>query len=257
MSYLKELFEKGRWYHCFQYEDLTSNGTYDIPEYLPHYTFQHDYTGQTQLDVGCSDGYFSIWMKKHGAERVLGVDSNKYDGSLAFVPSNAYKHLHEEKYAQYADDYSLFKSVYDQYGLNNSNKLLLMDKLMGLSVEFKNGSVYDLSSCGEFDVVMCNDLLEHLRDPITAIEQLYFATREKCIITVSSAMKAGWFDRKKALALYQGHISGGSFFSLSEEAVRAMCSSAGFKKVDVVSRFEMQNRRHGVNNSHFVIHAYR
>ena len=196
-------------------------------------------------------------MKKHGARRVLGVDSNKYDGSLAFSPSNAHKHLHEEKYTQYADDYSLFKPVYDQYGLRNSNKLLLMDKLLGLGVEFQSGSVYDLSSYGEFDVVMCNDLLEHLRDPITAIEQLFFATHVKCIITVSSAMKTSRFDRTKPLALYQGHISGGSFFSLSEEAVKAMCQSAGFKKVEVVSRFDMKNRRHGEMNRHFVVHAHK
>lgn len=255
MNELKDLFENGRWYHCFRHEGLMSNGTYDVEQYLAHYKFDDDYRGRTVLDVGCSDGYFSLWMKEHGANRVLGVDSNKYDGSLAFAPSNAFKKDHEKKYTLYVDDYAQFRPVYEQLGLNNSNKLLLMTKLTGLDVEFSNGSIYDLSSFGEFDVVMCNDLLEHLRDPITAIEQLYFATREKCIITVSSAMKTGWFDRKKPLALYQAHISGGSFFSLSEEAVKAMCMSAGFGRAEVVSRYEMLNRRHKVTNSHFVIHA--
>jgi len=257
MNDLKEIFEEGRWYHCFRYEGLISNGTYEVVNYIEHYGFDKDYSGKTVLDVGCSDGYFSIWMKEHGAEKVLGVDSNKYDGSLAFVPSIAFKQAHKEKYAQYADDYAAFRPVYERYGLFNSNKLLLMTKLKGLDVEFSNGSIYDLSPFGEFDIVMCNDLLEHLRDPITAIEQLYFVTKKKCIITVSSALKVGWFDRKKALALYQGHVAGGSFFSLSEGAVKAMCDSAGFRKTEVVGRFEMINRRHGVTNSHFVIHAYK
>lgn len=257
MSNLEELFEKGRWYHCFRHEGLISNGTYDIAQYIDYYKFDNNYTGKTILDIGCSDGYFSIWMKRHGAERVLGVDSNRYDGSLAFVPSIAFKKAHEEKYELYANDYFGFKSIYEQFGLNNSNKLLLMSKLTGLDVEFSNGSIYDLAGYGGFDVVMCNDLLEHLRDPITAIEQLYFVTQEKCIITVSSAMKTNWFNRKKPLALYQGHISGGSFFSLSEEAVQAMCLSAGFRRSEVVGRFEMLNRRHKVTNSHFVIHAYK
>lgn len=257
MSDLRELFEKGRWYHCFRHEGLVSNGTYDVANYIGHYGFDVDYRGKTVLDVGCSDGYFSIWMKEHGADRVLGVDSNKYDGSLAFVPSNAFKGAHEEKYLQYASDYKAFQSVYEQYGLKDSNKLLLMARLKGFEVEYSNGSIYDLSSCGLFDVVMCNDLLEHLRDPITAIEQLFFVTKEKCIIAVSSAMKPGWFDRKKPLALYQGHISGGSFFSLSEGAVIAMCISAGFKKTEVVSRFKMLNSIHGEANNHFVIHAYK
>ncbi len=257
MSDLKELFETGRWYHCFRYEGLVSNGTYDVANYMEHYGFDKDYSGKTVLDVGCSDGYFSILMKKRGADRVLGVDSNKYDGSLAFVPSIAFERAHQEKYAQYANDYTAFRPLYEKYGLTNSNKLLLMTKLTGLDVEFRNGSIYDLTPFGGFDLVMCNDLLEHLRDPITAIEQLYLATKEKCIITVSSALKTGWFGRKKALALYQGHVSGGSFFSLSEEAVKAMCASAGFKTIEVFSRFEMLNRKHGTPNSHFVIHAYK
>ena len=257
MNELKEIFEKGRWYHCFRYEGLTSNGTYDVAKYIEHYGFDKDYSGRTVLDVGCSDGYFSVWMKQHGAERVLGVDSNKYDGSLAFVPSIAFKKSHEDKYAQYADDYAKFQLFYERYGLTNSNKLILMNKILGLNVEFNQGSIYDLSPFGRFDVVMCNDLLEHLRDPITAIEQLFLATKEKCIITVSSALKTNWFDRKKTIALYQGHISGGSFFSLSEEAVKAMCASAGFRKTEIVSRFEMLNRRHGVTNNHFVVHAYK
>lgn len=257
MDELKQIFEKGRWYHCFQYETLISNGTYDVANYIEHYGFEKDYSGKSVLDVGCSDGYFSVWMKQHGASRVLGVDSNKYDGSLAFAPSAAFKHLHEEKYSKYAGDYAEFHSFYEKMGLRNSNKLLLMNKLYGINVEFENGSIYDLAPFGEFDLVMCNDLLEHLRDPITAIEQLYFATREKCIITVSSALKTNWWDRKKPIARYQGHISGGSFFSLSVEAVRAMCASAGFIKSEVVSQFDMHNRRHGVPNRHFVIHAYK
>ena len=257
MSDLKELFENGRWYHCFRHEGMTSNGTYDIEQYISHYKFENNYQGRTILDVGCSDGYFSIWMKEHGAQRVCGVDSNKYDGSLAFVPSNAFKEVHEEKYRKYADDIVRFGPTYKEFGLENSNKLILMAKLKGLEIDYRHGTIYDLSPYGEFDLVMCNDLLEHLRDPITAIEQLYFATREKCIITVSSAMKANWLTRNKVVLTYQGHISGGSFYRLSETAAKAMCKAAGFKKAEVVDRFDMLNRVHGVKNSHFVTHAYK
>lgn len=257
MDELKELFEQGKWYHCFRYEGLFSNGAYDIEKYIPWYGFEQDYGGKTVLDVGSSDGYFSIWMKEHGASRVCAVDSNKYDGSLAIEASNFNLRNYEQKYAQYVDDYIRFRSVYERFGLSNSNKLLLMAKLKSLEIEFKNGTVYDLKPFGEFDLVMCNDLLEHLRDPITAIEQLYFAAREKCIITVSSAMKTNWFNRRKPLLTYQGHISGGSFYSLSEAAVTAMCKAAGFQEVRVVSRFDMENRMHNIVNPHFVVHAFK
>ena len=257
MEQLRELFDQGKWYHCFRYQDFVSNGTYDVEKYIPFYGFEKDYAGKSVLDVGSSDGYFSIWMKEHGAARVRAIDSNKYDGSLAIAASNFNLENYERKYAQYVDDFAKFHSVYESFGLSNSNKLLLMAKLRSLEVEFQTGTVYDLKPHGEFDIVMCNDLLEHLRDPITAIEQLYFATREKCIITISSAMKTNWFNRHIPLLTYQGHISGGSFYSLSEAAVTAMCKAAGFAEANVVSRFDMENRMHHVTNPHFVVHAFK
>jgi 2-polyprenyl-3-methyl-5-hydroxy-6-metoxy-1,4-benzoquinol methylase len=255
MNDLRELFVNGKWYHCFRYDGMLSDGVYDIERYIPYYEFKKSFVGKTVLDVGCSDGYFSLWMKEHGAARVCAVDSNKYDGSLAVEASSSNVKNYEQKYSQYVNDFMEFRSVYERFGLSNANKLLLMAKLKTLDVEFQNGNAYNLAPYGEFDFVMCNDLLEHLRDPITAIEQLFFATKETCIIAVSSAMKTNWLNRQKPLLTYQGHISGGSFYSLSEAGVIAMCQAAGFKDVRVVSRFEMENRMHRVKNPHFVIHA--
>lgn len=257
MSDLKELFKNGRWYHCLRHDGLVSNGTYDVEQYLSNYKFDSNYQGKTVLDVGCSDGYFSLWMKAHGAKRVCGIDSNKYDGSLAIDPSNYNVEPYKQKYAQYADDYAKFRAVYERYGLSNSNKLPLMAKIKDLEVEFQSGTVYDLTPFGKFDIVMCNSLLEHLRDPITAIEQLYFVTREKCIIAVSSRLKTNWFNRNQPLLKYHGHYAGGSFFRLSEASAIAMCKAAGFKDVMIVSRFDMLNRIHRVKNPHFVLHAFK
>lgn len=255
MEELRSLFEQGKWYHIFRHEGLISNGVYDVEKYLNYYGFEKSYNGKTVLDVGSSDGYFSILMKELGASRVCAVDSNRYDGSLAIQASNFKINNYEKKYAQYVDDYSKYQPIYEKLGLNNSNKLLLMAKLKSIEIEFQTGTIYDLKPYGGFDLVMCNDLLEHLRDPITAIEQLYFAAKEKCIITVSSAMQTNWFNKNQALLTYQGHVSGGSFYSLSEASVIAMCKAAGFRDVRVGSRFMMENRTHSVKNPHFVIHA--
>ncbi len=255
MEELRSLFEQGKWYHCFHYQGLVPNGVYDIEKYLNYYGFEKNQSWKTVLDVGSSDVYFSILIKELAAAQVCAVDSNKYDGSLAIHASNFNAGNYEKKYAQYVDDYAKFQAVYEKFGLKNSNKLLLMTKLKAIEVEFQTGTIYDLKPYGEFDVVMCNDLLEHLRDPVTAIEQLYFATRGKCIITVSSAMKTNWFNKNQVLLTYQGHVSGGSFYSLSEASVIAMCKAAGFRDVRVGSRFMMENRTHRVKNPHFVIHA--
>lgn len=257
MNELKDLFDKGKWYHCFRHEGLISNGVYDVEQYMHHYKFETDYEGQTVLDVGCADGYFSIWMKEHNASLVCAIDSNKYDGTLAIEPSLFSTKKYEQKYSLYAQDYAKFHKIYEQLGLYNPNKLLLMAKLKKLEIDYKTGTVYDLKPYGEFDLVMCNALLEHLRDPITAIEQLFHATKKKCIIAVSSAMKTSWFSRNKQILTYRGNVNGGSFFSLSESSVKAMCIAAGFKDVKIVSRFKMTNNVSHSKNYHFVVHAFK
>ena len=35
-----------------------------------------DLQGKTVLDIGCNAGFFSMEMKRRGAERVLGIDSD-------------------------------------------------------------------------------------------------------------------------------------------------------------------------------------
>ena len=66
---------------------------------------------------------------------------------------------------------------YKELGLENSNKYLFIKKVLGLNIDFEYGSIYNLSKFDNFDVTFCGSLLEHLRDPITAIEQLYFKTK--------------------------------------------------------------------------------
>jgi SAM-dependent methyltransferase len=254
---LNDLFREGKWYHCIRHEGLVSNGTYDIEKYLKHYGFDDDYSDRSVLDVGCADGFFSLLMKQRGAERVCGIDSNKYDGSVAIDAARFNSGRFAQKYQAYADDFVRFADVYEQYGLTNSNKLLLMARLKSLNVEYHTGTAYDLSAYGCFDVVLCNDLLEHLRDPITAIEQVYLATRNQAVFSVSAALEPTWLGRDRPMLLYKGDRSGGSFYSLSAAAVCAMCRAAGFRESRVVSRYKMENRRDRSPSYHCVIHAHR
>jgi SAM-dependent methyltransferase len=254
---LSDLFREGRWYHCIRHEGLLSNGIYDIDRYLPHYHLDDDYSGKSVLDVGCADGYFSLLLKSRGASRVCAIDSNKYDGSIAIDAARFNAKAYVQKYQGYVDEFTRFGDLYERYGLTTPNKLLLMARLKSLDIEFHTGTAYDLSPYGSFDVVLCNDLLEHLRDPITAIEQVFLATRDMAIFSVSAALKPGLFDRDRPILLFSGDRSGGSFYSLSAAAVSAMCRAAGFRESRVISRFDMENRRDGTPSHHCVIHAYR
>ncbi|ACL64278.1 Methyltransferase type 11 [Anaeromyxobacter dehalogenans 2CP-1] len=92
-----------------------------------------DLSGKSVLDVGCNAGFFSLEMKRRGADRVLGVD---------FDP----RYLAQARLAA---------------------------EVSGLEIEFRELSVYDVAGLGErFDVVLFMGVLYHLRHPLLALDLL-------------------------------------------------------------------------------------
>jgi tRNA (mo5U34)-methyltransferase len=91
-----------------------------------------DLTGKTVLDIGCNAGFYSVEMKRRGAARVLGIDS-------------------DERYLAQAR---------------------LATSVLGFDdVEFRNLSVYDVAALGErFDLVIFMGVLYHLRHPLLALD---------------------------------------------------------------------------------------
>jgi tRNA (mo5U34)-methyltransferase len=90
-----------------------------------------DLTGMTVLDIGCNAGFYSMEMKRRGATRVVGLDSD--DEYLA--------------QARFAAD------------------------VMGFDIEFHRLSVYDVGALGEtFDFVLFLGVLYHLRHPLLALD---------------------------------------------------------------------------------------
>ncbi len=90
-----------------------------------------DLTGKSVLDIGCNAGFYSIEMKRRGAARVLGVDSDEdYLAQARFAAEIAY-----------------------------------------CDIEFKRLSVYDVGALGErFDIVLFMGVLYHLRHPLLALD---------------------------------------------------------------------------------------
>lgn len=91
-----------------------------------------DLEGRSVLDIGCNAGFYSIEMKKRGAGRVLGIDS-------------------DERYLEQAR---------------------LASQTLGFpDIEYRNLSVYDVGALGEkFDLVIFMGVLYHLRHPLLALD---------------------------------------------------------------------------------------
>ena len=106
----------------------------------PAFKFAHfeacvpdDLTGKSVLDIGCNAGFYSVEMRRRGAVRVVGIDS---------------------------DDRYLAQGRLATAALGFAGE-----------VEFRNLSVYDVAALGErFDLVVFMGVLYHLRHPLLALD---------------------------------------------------------------------------------------
>src|SRR3954465_11225299 len=141
-AYTREAIERrararGPWFH-----NLRLNGVQTAPEHflgdypaLKWRMFERavpaDLSGMSVLDIGCNGGFYSIEMKRRGADRVVAVDFD--DVYLA--------------QARFAAEVSV------------------------VDIEFRRLSVYEVAQLGEkFDLVLFLGVLYHLRHPLLALD---------------------------------------------------------------------------------------
>tara|TARA_B110000003_G_C16639724_1_gene529723 strand:+ start:40 stop:813 length:774 start_codon:yes stop_codon:yes gene_type:complete len=251
---IKNIIQKGTWYHSVDFEGNKSKGTFDYNNIMSDLNLPN-MSGLKIMDVGCSDGYFSkYFLESLGAEYVRGIDFNKYDGSIAFEVLNTYENDYKEKYENHAD-YDELQDDYSSLNLSDSNKFNFVKKIFDLNMEYSFGSIYDLSNFENFDVTFCGSLLEHLRDPITAIEQLYFKTNNFCIIDISNTFKSGLFSKSKPYLKYTG--SGGNFYHYTPSAVKLMMKNIGFKDIKSLSSYKIKIEKYDYKIPHEILIGYK
>jgi tRNA (mo5U34)-methyltransferase len=90
-----------------------------------------DLSGKAVLDIGCNAGFYSIEMKRRGADRVLGIDFDE-------------AYLAQARFAA---------------------------EIADCDIEFRQLSVYDVGALREkFDIVLFMGVLYHLRHPLLALD---------------------------------------------------------------------------------------
>ncbi len=93
-----------------------------------------DLSGKTVLDIGCNAGFYSLEMKRRGADRVVGID----------------------------DDARILEQARFAAGVE------------GLAVEYRQMSVWEIGALGErFDLVIFMGVLYHLRYPLLALDLIH------------------------------------------------------------------------------------
>ncbi|MBX5483116.1 MAG: TIGR04290 family methyltransferase [Myxococcaceae bacterium] len=132
----------GEWFH-----NLDLNGVQTAPGHFlgdyPRFKFERfahalpaDLSGKSVLDIGCNAGFYSLEMKRRGAERVLGIDT-------------------DERYLAQARFAAEVCGVAD-------------------AIEFREMSVFEIAALRErFDLVIFMGVLYHLRHPLLALDLIH------------------------------------------------------------------------------------
>jgi len=251
---INNILTKGVWYHTVEYNNIKSKGTFDYTKIIDGLNFPR-MDDLNVLDVGCSDGFFSMYFLRNlNAKKVTGVDINKYDGSVAFEVLDTYKDNYIEKYDE-RNDFNYLVDDYEKLELNDPNKFNFLKKIYNLNMEFISGSIYELENIKNHDVTFCGSLLEHLRDPVSAIENLYFKTNRFCIIDVSNTIKNNYVNLFRPYLKYTN--SGGNFFHYSEKAIKLMMRNVGFENVKTLKRYKIKIEKYGYKIPHSILIGYK
>jgi tRNA (mo5U34)-methyltransferase len=136
----RRVAQLGEWFHNLNLDGVQTAPRHFLGDY-PNFkwkTFERsiprDLRGKTVLDVGCNAGFYSIEMKRRGAERVVGIDSDE-------------RYLAQARFAA---------------------------EVTGAQIEFRRLSVYDVAQLREkFDIVLFMGVLYHLRYPLLALDLLH------------------------------------------------------------------------------------
>jgi tRNA (mo5U34)-methyltransferase len=130
----------GSWFHNIDLQGVSTAPDHFLGDYprVKWRRFQHavpaDLAGRTVLDIGCNGGFYSLEMKRRGAERVVAIDIDE-------------RYLAQARFAA---------------------------EISGLDIEFRQLSTYDLARLGEkFDIVLFMGVLYHLRHPLLALDLIH------------------------------------------------------------------------------------
>jgi tRNA (mo5U34)-methyltransferase len=199
-----------------------------------HYGLPDSLAGLRCLDVGTWDGFWAFELERRGAAEVVALDLDD-EAALDWPPRRRPQ----------------------AFGAGRGDGFRELRERLGSSVERVELSVYDATPerIGSFDLVFCGSVLIHLRDQFLALERI-------ASVCSGRFVSAEEYDRLTALlpvALNRWRGDDPSavvFWRPNPRAWRRMLWSAGFARVEQVSRFALR-ATDGLKVPHVVHHAYK
>lgn len=210
--------DKYPWYHTLDLGNgVKTKGMFDHAPVLDRYPIPDDLTGKRCLDVATMDGYWAFEMERRGASSVTALDLENPDDLdwPASLRAGHDKSMDETKATRFA----------------------LAKEALGSNVERVLLSAYDLSpALGQFDFVFCGDLLLHLKDPITPVENIFSVCTESAVI--ANVITTFRFNEKRPMAILDG-IDTFTWWTTNLEGLVRIVRAAGFSRVEPEDTFEL------------------
>ena len=209
--------ERYPWYHTLELGDgVVTDGMFDHRPHMQHYPLPADLTGKRCLDVATMDGYWAFEMERRGAASVTALDLE--DPSQLDWPA-----------ALRGEDQTMDET--------KAQRFALAKEALGSNVERVLMSAYDLSpELGTFDFVFCGDLLLHLKDPITPVENIRSVCTGSAVIV--NVIKKFRLYEKRPMAELDG-IDVFQWWITNLEGLVRIVRAAGFAEVRAHETFEV------------------
>jgi tRNA (mo5U34)-methyltransferase len=212
------------WYHTLDLGGgVVTEGMFDHRPVLHRYLVPDDLSGQRCLDVATMDGFWAFEMERRGAVEVVALDLE--DPEQLDWPA------------------SLRDGTVKTLDIEKGLRFDLAKRALDSRVQRVLRSVYDLDTdLGLFDFVFCGDLLVHLKDPITAVENIRKVCRGSA--TIANPTTRYRFARRRPVAQLDG-IDYFQWWALSDEALVRMMHAAGFSRVEAGKPFDLPSTSGG------------
>ena len=222
-SDLRTEIERYPWYHSLELAPgVVTPGMFDHRPVLDRYPLPDDLTGMRCLDVATMDGFWAFEMERRGAASVTALD------------------LEDPEELDWPTSLRASQKTMDE---TKAERFALAREALGSSVERVLLSAYDLGpSLGTFDFVFCGDLLLHLKDPITPIENIRSVCTGSAVIV--NVIKKFRLYEKRAMAELDG-IEHFEWWVTNLEGLVRIVRSAGFARVEASEPFELPFRAGG------------
>jgi tRNA (mo5U34)-methyltransferase len=130
----------GPWFHNLRLSGIQTAPEHFLGDYpeVKFARFRHalpaDLSGCSVLDIGCNAGFYSLEMKRRGAERVVGIDTDEH-------------YLRQARFAA---------------------------EIECAEIEFRRLAVWDVAALSEkFDLVIFMGVFYHLRHPLLALDLIH------------------------------------------------------------------------------------